>query len=392
MRNPSLFDGQRATSKEAIELSAQSLAEYGQHYDHWQISFSGGKDSTTLVTLVLDLLDRGKIPKPKSLTVNYADTRLELPPLQASAMQVLREVERRGWTSQVVMAELDKRFMVYLLGRGVPPPNNNTMRWCTQKIKLDPMKAAMQKLYEKHGEKLLSLNGVRVGESAARDNRIAISCGKNGSECGQGWYQRDLPNAICDKLSPILHWRVCHVWDWLMLDAPALGFDTALLADAYGGDEAQEINARTGCIGCPLASRDLALEHLVNLPQWQHLTPLLEIRHLWKEARYFRNRLQKDGERKADGSYSAAPNRKGPLRLEYREQLLSQLLDIQRRCNEKAAPGYEIDLINQEEESRIRELIAARTFPNRWTGNEPTGDQIIDQIYADGSIQPALFK
>ncbi|TAN81356.1 MAG: FAD synthetase, partial [Phormidium sp. SL48-SHIP] len=221
-----LFDDQRATSDEAIELTARSLCEYGKDYRHWQISFSGGKDSTTLVTVILDLLDRNQIPSPETLTVMYADTRLELPPLQASAMQVLREVERRGWTSQITMAELDKRFMVYLLGRGVPPPNNNTMRWCTQQIKLTPMKYAMQELYTQHQEKMLSLNGVRVGESAQRDARIAVSCGKNGSECGQGWFQRDLPEAICDKLSPILHWRVCHVWDWLMLDAPSLGFDT----------------------------------------------------------------------------------------------------------------------------------------------------------------------
>lgn len=387
-----LFDDQRATSDEAIELTARSLCEYGKDYRHWQISFSGGKDSTTLVTVILDLLDRNQIPSPETLTVMYADTRLELPPLQASAMQVLREVERRGWTSQITMAELDKRFMVYLLGRGVPPPNNNTMRWCTQQIKLTPMKYAMQELYTQHQEKMLSLNGVRVGESAQRDARIAVSCGKNGSECGQGWFQRDLPEAICDKLSPILHWRVCHVWDWLMLDAPSLGFDTELLAEAYGGDEAKEINARTGCIGCPLASRDMALEYLVKLPKWQHLSPLLEIRNLWGEARYFRNRLQKDGERNKDGNYSHAPNRKGPLKLAYREQLLEQILDIQHRCNEQAPLGREVDIINEEEETRIRELIANRTFPNRWTGDEPGGDELVNQIYPDGSIQPILFS
>lgn len=391
MKN-TLFEDQRATSDEAIKLTAQSLCEYGKDYRHWQISFSGGKDSTTLVTLILDLLDQGRIPQPKSLTVMYADTRLELPPLQASAMQILKEVDRRGWTSQVTMAELDKRFMVYLLGRGVPPPNNNTLRWCTQQIKLSPMKSAMQELYSQHQEKILSLNGVRVGESAQRDARIAVSCGKNGAECGQGWFQRELPKAICDKLSPILHWRVCHVWDWLMLDAPALGFDTELLAEAYGGDEAQEINARTGCIGCPLASRDMALEHLVKLPKWKHLFPLLEIRDLWKESRYFRNRLQKDGERKKDGTYSQSPNRKGPLKLTYREQLLEQILDIQHRCNKEAPAGREVDIINGEEEARIRELIADRTFPNRWSGDEPGGDELVDQIYSDGSIQPVLFK
>jgi DNA sulfur modification protein DndC len=41
------------------------------------------------------------------------------------------------------MAPLDKRFLVYILGRGVPPPNNNTLRWCTRQIKVDPMAAEL---------------------------------------------------------------------------------------------------------------------------------------------------------------------------------------------------------------------------------------------------------
>ncbi|MDJ0651284.1 MAG: hypothetical protein QNJ60_21535 [Xenococcaceae cyanobacterium MO_188.B19] len=290
------------------------------------------------------------------------------------------------------MAELDKRFMVYLLGRGVPPPNNSTLRWCTQQIKLTPMKLAMQKLYESRG-KLLSLNGVRIGESAMRDRRIAISCSKNGSECGQGWFQRDLPDSICDKLSPLLHWRVCHIWDWLMLDAPKLGFDTELLAEVYGGDEAVEINARTGCVGCPVASRDMALEYLVKQSQWKYLKPLLELRSIWREARNFENRLQKVGEKKKDGSYSKSPNRKGPLTLSARIRLLNKILSIQNQVNINAVKLDKppIDLINQEEEARILELIKLKTFPNKWSGDEPVGNEITPQFDSDGNVQMPLF-
>jgi hypothetical protein len=39
------------------------------------------------------------------------------------------------------------------------------------------------------GERLLMLTGVRLGESAVRDRRIALSCSRNGAECGQGWFQ-----------------------------------------------------------------------------------------------------------------------------------------------------------------------------------------------------------
>ncbi|MBN0654011.1 phosphoadenosine phosphosulfate reductase, partial [Pseudomonas aeruginosa] len=101
-----------------------------------------------------------------------------------------------------------------------------------------------------------------------RDKRIEMSCGKDGAECGQGWYQKVLPEAKGLKgrlatLAPLLHWRVCHVWEWLKHWAPLAEFgdwSTAMIADAYGGDEAEEINARTGCTGCPLASEEKALE------------------------------------------------------------------------------------------------------------------------------------
>ena len=112
MKQLNLFEEYRATSFEAIAVTVESIKDYAEQYKHWQISFSGGKDSTCLVTLILDLIETGRIKRPETLTVMYADTRLELPPLQASAMQILNEVERRGFTSQVVMAELDKRFLV----------------------------------------------------------------------------------------------------------------------------------------------------------------------------------------------------------------------------------------------------------------------------------------
>lgn len=36
-----------------------------------------------------------------------------------------------------------------------------------------------------------------------------------------------------------------------------------MIADAYGDGEAEEINARTGCIGCALAHEDKALDSVL---------------------------------------------------------------------------------------------------------------------------------
>lgn len=379
---------------EGVELTLSSLRAYWSDHQHYAVAWSGGKDSTALLTLLVHLIDAGELPQPGRLWVFYADTRQELPPIQLAAEQIMAKLRLRNWiTVVVVRAALDKRFMVYILGRGVPPPNNNTLRWCTRQIKVEPMAAALLSAIEQLPGKALMLTGVREGESAVRDGRIAMSCSKDGAECGQGWYQQVLPDAKGIRgrlatLAPLLHWRVCWIWDWLKVFAPMPQFGawpTEILADAYGGDDATEINARTGCIGCPLAQRDTALETIVAMPAWAHLAPLLELKPLYRWMRKPQQRLRKRGvERLKNGAIAKNPQRMGPLTLEARAAALGRILDIQRRAG--------VDLINTDEEARIRELIAARTFPDKWEGDEPRADLWLDAVYGDGTEQPILFR
>ncbi len=393
---------QRLQMTESIELTIQSLQAYGADHPHWGIAWSGGKDSSATLTLICWLIDTKKIAAPKTLTVFYADTRQELPPLAIAAAQIMDELRERGIGIEVVRAPMDKRFMVYILGRGVPPPNNNTLRWCTRQIKIDPMEEALRQRLEGLSGNILMITGVRQGESAIRDRRIEMSCGKDGAECGQGWYQQILPNARglrgrIATLAPLLHWRVCHVWEWLRHWAPQAEFgdwSTAAIADAYGGDEAEEINARTGCIGCPLAQEEKALETVLAIPHWAYLAPLRAIKPLWRELREPQHRLRKPGlERLKDGSAAKNPQRLGPLTFEARLMALDRILSIQVELNRAAAALSRplIDLIDAKEEARIRELIAAETWPQGWDGDEPTGDVILDVVYANGAVQPRLF-
>ncbi|MDR8014068.1 phosphoadenosine phosphosulfate reductase domain-containing protein [Ectopseudomonas guguanensis] len=404
LRQGDIFAGgaQRLQMTESIELTIQSLQAYGADHDHWGIAWSGGKDSSATLTLIIWLIDSGRIKAPKTLTVFYADTRQELLPLANAASQIMDELQERGIHVEVVTAPMDKRFMVYILGRGVPPPNNNTLRWCTRQIKIDPMAQALeQRLAELDGN-VLMITGVRQGESAIRDKRIEMSCGKDGAECGQGWYQKVLPEAKGLKgrlatLAPLLHWRVCHVWEWLKHWAPQAEFgdwSTATIADAYGGDEAEEINARTGCTGCPLASKDAALDTILLSSQWAYLAPMKGIKSLWRELREPQHRLRKAGiERLKNGSVAANPQRMGPILLESRLMALDRLLGIQAEINEAAERlgRPKVDMINAQEESRIRELIAAETWPDGWEGDEPVATTPLDKVYADGSVQPLLF-
>jgi DNA sulfur modification protein DndC len=388
-----LFDEHRMGFEEAIELTAVSLRTYALRYKHWAIAFSGGKDSSATVTVIAHLIETGRVPAPKSLKVLYADTRMEITPLQTCAMGVLKELEKRGIQTEVVLPELDDRFFVYMFGRGVPPPKNR-FRWCTSQIKIEPMVKALAGLRDAAGEKFLMLTGVRLGESAARDQRIALSCSRDGAECGQGWFQEATPEAVADTLAPLIHWRVCFVWDWLFFNAPALGFPTADIATAYGGDEAEEINARTGCVGCNLASKDNALEAVLKSPAWAYLHPFRRLRPLYTELIRAENRKRKDGsEKKKDGTLVSNPMRLGPLTMEARRYGIETVLGIQNEINSYAVKHDrpEVSLINEVELARIEELIAANTWPQRWTGDEPSGDVILPEVMRDGSIQHNLL-
>lgn len=399
-RDLSLFEaGARLQMTESIELTIQSLQAYGPQHDHWVVAWSGGKDSTATLTLIVWLIATGKITAPKRLTVLYADTRQELPPLAIAAEAIMDELAERGIECRVVRAPLDKRFLVYILGRGVPPPNNNTLRWCTRQIKVDPMAAAIA---ESLGDgTALTITGVRQGESAIRDRRIEISCGKDGAECGQGWYQQVLPESKSVRgriatLAPLLHWRVCHVWEWLRHWAPAAEFGswpTEIIADAYGGDEAEELNARTGCIACPLAQEEKALESILAMPRWSHLAPLRELKAIYRWLREPAQRLRKSGvERLKDGSIGKNPQRMGPLTLEARLEALDKIIDIQNRVNAGDHRGLRFELINPEEEARIRQLIDGGTWPDGWDGDEPRADQWQPvTIYGNGTEQHDLF-
>lgn len=392
------WESERLTFDQAVDLTIESILTHALTYKHWVFAWSGGKDSTTLVTLVVSLISSGQIPKPKTITVLLADTRMEFTPLWISAMDVKDQLEQKGIEVRIVRSELDKRFFVYMLGRGVPPPNNNTLRWCTPMIKIKPMEIEIAKIYQEFGEKVLLFTGVRIGESAARDQRISLSCSKDGAECGQGWFQTHIKDELADKLAPILHWRVCSVWDWLNIFAPSKKYgkwNTKLLAIAYGGEEAEELNARTGCVGCPLATKDTAIDGvLANNPEWNYLIPLKRLRPLYRMLRMSRMRLRKtDPEYLVTGELSKNQNRMGPLTMEARSWALDRVIEIQTEINRQAVSRKMplVDLINQQEVIRIREMWRDNTWPDRWTGKEQRADMPFIPVNQDGSIQLSII-
>lgn len=409
-----LFAQIAQTLPEALEETARLLEEYGPRYDEWAVAYSGGKDSSAAIAALAHLIRTGRVRRPRRIQVLYADTRMELPPLHAAASAMLERLAGDGFDCRAVLPPLDDRFFVYMFGRGVPPPSN-TFRWCTDQLKIAPMADAIRSLGG--AEKVLMLTGVRIGESARRDQTIAAACSRDGAECGQGRIHLSLagakgndinryfipgrPSDPCDTLAPILHWRVCHVWDWLLCDGAAPDHElldyTELVAEAYGdggGSKLIESAARTGCVGCNLASRDVALERLTRRSAWAYLEPLKRLRPLYAELKQPQNRLRKPGgEMRQDGHLCANQNRMGPLTFAARRWGLEQVKAIQDEvchgADRAGKPPYV--LIDRREETRILELIDAGTWPHGWSGHEPVATEPFEEWRSDGSVQRSLF-
>lgn len=378
------WEDARKTFDENLEYAIRSLQAYGQDYPKWQITYSGGKDSSAVLGLVIYAIESGQLKAPEQLTILYADTQRELPPLHITAMQTLAACEQRGYNTVIVTAPIEKTFYVQVLGRGLPYPTNRR-RWCTRVLKKDPMDA-----YLNNADGLtLSLTGVRKGESAARDGRISTSCSTGDGECGQGWYQQSQ-----NALAPLLTWRQCHIWRWLYSADNPFPITRDIQA-VYRADDFTDI--RTGCMECEVVTEDYAFKYLIKTPEWSWLAPyhrLVEVRE-WLMQPAQRHR-KTEITTNADGKLRdkrGAPL--GPITLEARTEGLRRILEIQDEVRALSPDGKGYDVITPAMHALILEMIEARTFPQGWTGNEPSGNEAYTPIFIEGGVligkQPRLL-
>ena len=66
IKKPTLWEGERLTFERSLALTIESLSSYGPLYRKWAIAYSGGKDSTAVVTLVASLIASKAIPPRKA--------------------------------------------------------------------------------------------------------------------------------------------------------------------------------------------------------------------------------------------------------------------------------------------------------------------------------------
>ena len=151
---------------------AEITDEYLQPHAHpWIVAYSGGKDSTLVLHLVVEAILRlAPSDRRRDVHVVCNDTLVESPVLIAHARASLEKVGRAAESLRlplqvhVTAPSPDQTFWCNLIGRGYPPPNRR-FRWCTDRMKIGPTTRFVREHVSAAGQVVL-LVGVRRSESA----------------------------------------------------------------------------------------------------------------------------------------------------------------------------------------------------------------------------------
>ena len=146
----------------------------------WLIGYSGGKDSTLLVSLVYEAMKRLKdagAKLDKTVHVITSDTMVENPIVKnymhSSSDNINRAAgkDRLNIKASVIYPEPEQTFWSRVIGLGYPTPEPPGFRWCTDRLKIMPMNKFVNERIKESGE-IIILLGVRKGESLTRMKAI----------------------------------------------------------------------------------------------------------------------------------------------------------------------------------------------------------------------------
>jgi DNA sulfur modification protein DndC len=315
----------------------------------WLVGFSGGKDSTMLASLIFEAvlsIPPGERKKPISLLCT--DTRIEIPAIAEMVEGTLSRMQRSSQQNDLnievnlLKPPPEQSFWVNLIGRGYPPPNRS-FRWCTQRLKIDPVTVFVNQRLGHWGEAILHL-GARREESASRAQTMAGRAKRKGLH-----RHPDLPRVWV--FNPIEFLTTEEVWAYLLQKPNPWGGNNRplykLYANASNGECPIQIdtstpacgNSRFGCWTCTVVDRDKASEGLLAAGD-ERMEHLLEFRETLLE---FRNpdKGWRDS-RRMNGNEGP-----GPLLIKGRRELLKRLLKLQEEIGLTLITPEELLLIQQ---------------------------------------------
>lgn len=359
----SVFD-----SRTLEDIDAEIQEVYLSDKRPWILGFSGGKDSTCMIQIIWNALE--KLPKSKLTKIIYiisSDTLVESPKIVETVTDALEKMERSAKksllpiTTNLVRPVLNDTFWVCMIGKGYPAPSN-TFRWCTDRLKIKSANKFIEEKVSEHGEIIMCL-GSRKAESSTRAqviNKHAIK----GSHLS---HHNMLPQAFI--YSPLQDFTIDDVWNYLLQNKMnQWGGNNRDLLSMYQDANAAECplvvdtstsscgNSRFGCWVCTVVERDKSMESMIDSGEdW--MMPLLELRQMLKDTQ--------DPEKKK--IYRDLKHRNGriifwqdkiaygPYKLTFCKTILERLLEAQNAV-QKNGPDPNIALIHEDELHEIQKL------------------------------------
>ena len=139
----------------------------------WLIGYSGGKDSTATVQLVWMAIERLPVEKrKKDIYIMNTDTLVESPVVSKwvkkslDSMKIAVSEKKLPFVPIQLTPKMNDTFWVNLLGKGYPFPRMK-YRWCTSRLKIDPVNSFIKEKIAQHGEVIMVI-GTRKAESTRR--------------------------------------------------------------------------------------------------------------------------------------------------------------------------------------------------------------------------------
>nr|CDQ34593.1 putative sulfurtransferase DndC [Virgibacillus halodenitrificans] len=376
------------------DLLSELQSLYLEDERPWVIGFSGGKDSTAVLSLIYTAIE--KLPatkRHKHIYVVSSDTLVETPvvvDLISSTIDRINEKAKEDglpFSAHQVIPKATETFWVNLLGKGYPAPTQS-FRWCTERMKIDPVSTFILDKVTRHGEVIVVL-GARSQESASRAQVIA----KHKVDGSLLSKHSSLPGAY--TYMPIEDWTFDDVWLYL-LGAPSPWGGThhelfSLYKDSNAGECPLVIdtktpscgNSRFGCWTCTVVTKDRAMEGLIEsgelwMKRLKAFRDLLYRTTLPHNKTKYRNHKRRTGKiHYARGSITDESTQEkkhipGPYWMAYRQAWVKKLLEIQKNLNDE---GNAIQLIHEDELKQIR---------LEWLNdpNEPDALDAMPAIYA----------
>ena len=353
----------------------------------WMIGYSGGKDSTAAVQLVWMAIEQlPERDRKKTIHIMNTDTLVESPVVSKWVDKSLKSMKEESGKKGLpfvpikLTPDYNNTFWVNLIGRGYPFPRKK-YRWCTDRLKIQPVNNFIKNKIAEHGEIILVL-GTRKQESSRR-NRTMTNLEKK--------RVRELlsPNpTLANELvfSPMEDWTDDDVWSFLLQYKNPWNYSNLDLMTMYrGATEDNECplqidqsaptcgKSRFGCWVCTMVEKDKSMEAMIlNDQEKEWMSILLEFRNEFgnedgdRERRSFR-RMRGN----LQGNYGKLFH--GPYKKEVREYWLERLLNIQKEIQENGPEEFsDLELI------RIPELQAIRRI---WVNEKHEFDDSLPKIY-----------